>query len=126
MVAGADGEYQFGYPVEAVVVGPIIVTPEPNRSAFTVRTIINAVAGTPLQGPSVTVPDGFAVLIKGRTTQTGSPDLFVANSLANTGISASRTEFVKGESFSMKIDNMDLIFFDTNMSGAVLELIAEQ
>ena len=126
MAGGAIGEYQFGFPVEAVVVGPIIVTPTPNRSAFTIRTIINVTAGVALQGPSVSIPDGFALLIKGRTTQVGNPDLLVANSLANTAISANRTEFKKGESFSMKIDDMDLIFFDSSINGGVIELIAEQ
>ena len=126
MAGPAVGEYQFGFPVEAVIVGPIVVTPTPNRAAVTFRTVTVVTSGTFVQGPTVTVPDGFALFTKVRTTNTGNPTVFVANSGVNTGISASRMELKKTESISLKIDNMDLLFFDSNANGVVIELVAEQ
>lgn len=126
MTIPAAGEDQFGLPVEAEVIGPIIVTPTPNRAAVTFRTVTVVTAGTPVQGPTVTVPDSFSLLVKMRTTNIGNPTGFIANSAANTAISGSRMELKKGEAISLKIDDMDLLFFDSDTSGVVFELVAEQ
>ena len=125
MAGAALGENQFGFPVEAVIVGPIVVTPTPNRSAVTFRTVTVTTAGTPVQGPTVTVPDGFAVLVRIRS-QAGTPIIFLANSLANTAVSTLRSELEKGDAIPFKIDDMDLLFFDSDLNGAIAELIAEQ
>lgn len=126
MAGGALGENQFGIPVEAVVVGAIVVTPTPNRSALTFRTVTIAAAGTPVQGPSVTIPDGFSLAVKNRITNAGAPTGYVANSGANTAVAASRTEMLKGEAFAMFEDNMDNFFFDATINGTIFELFAEQ
>lgn len=120
------GEGMFGDPVEATVTGTVAVLPTPNRASWTVRTVAVPAPGAAQQGPSVPIPDGFTVAVVFRATQTGTPKGFMANSLANAGLSASRTEMNKGDVRRLGITNMNLLFFDSDTAGAVFELIAEQ
>lgn len=122
----AAGEAEFGIPVEATFTGPVVVAPLSNRGAWTSRTAVVAVPGTPVQGPDVAIPDGFSVLVEFRITQPDSPIGYVANSGANTALSANRKELVKGGAFTLYVTNMNLIFFDSDTAGAVFELTVEQ
>ena len=126
MAGAALGENQFGIPVEAVIVGAIVVTATPNRSAVIFRTVTVVTATTPVQGPSVTIPDGFSLVVKNRITNAGTPTGFVANSSGNTADATLRTEMLKGEAFSMFEDDMDTFFFDASLDGTIFELFAEQ
>lgn len=126
MAGPAEGENQFGIPTEATITGgSVTVTPTPNRSSVNFRTVTVASAGTPQQGPSVAVPDGFSLLVKLRSTQAGSPKGFVAISSAGAMTSTIRAELLKGESFRVFVDNMDVLWFDSDTNGAVFELVAE-
>lgn len=125
MAGPAIAEGQFGDPVEAVVIGPVIADPPPNKSSVTFRTVTVATAGTPQQGPTVTVPDGFALLIRLRITQ-GAVEGRVSDSSANALDAAKRMEMVIGDSISLKVNNMNLLFFDADTNGTVFELVAEQ
>lgn len=126
MAGAALGENQFGIPVEATIVGAIVVTATPNRSAVIFRTVTVVTSGTPVQGPSVTIPDGFSLAVKNRITNTGTPTGYVANSGANTADATLRTEMLKGEAFAMFEDDMDNFFFDATLDGTIFELFAEQ
>jgi hypothetical protein len=101
-------------------------TPVPNEAAVTMQTVTVAVAGTPVQGPNLTIPDGFGVVIKNRSTQAGSPQAYVSDSAVNAVLSANRFEMLKGESIEYKITNMNLLFFDTDTNGTIIDLTAEQ
>ncbi len=126
MAGPAAGEAQFGIPVEAVVTGSIVVAQTPNRPAWTVRTVTIASAGTPQQGPDVAIPDGFAVAVKARSTQPSGNIIFQATSGANTALSANRAELKPAEIITLKITNLNLLFFDANNDGSIVELIVEQ
>lgn len=98
-----------------------------NRAAVTFRTVTVAVPGTPVQGPALAVPDGFAVGVKFRSTQVAvSPHGYVGNSAANVIVATTRAEMNKGEGWAFKITNMNLLWFDSDTAGAVFELVAEQ
>ncbi len=101
-------------------------TPVPNEAAVTFQTVTVAVPGTPVQGPNLTVPDGFGVVVKCRSSQPGSPVAYVGNGAGTVVVSATRMELLKGESIGYKITNMDLLFFDTDTAGCIIELTAEQ
>jgi hypothetical protein len=116
----------FGDPVEATVTGTVAVLPTPNRAAWTARTVTVAAPGAAQQGPGVPIPDGFTVAVVFRATQTGAPKGYMANSAANTGLAASRTEMNKGDVRRLGVTNMNLLFFDADTAGAVFELVAEQ
>lgn len=125
MAGTGVGEAQFGIPVD-ITGGTIIVVPTVNRAALTFRTVPIAAAGTPQQGPDVSIPNGFAVVVVFRVTQAGAPNGFVANSLANTAVAASRTEMLKGDTRRFFVTNMNLLFFDSDTTDAVFELFVEQ
>ena len=107
--------------------GAVPTTPPTNQSSWTVETNVVS-AGNPTQGPNVTIPDGYSVVVRNRSTNAavGVPTVFVATSLVNTGVSASRVELLKSESISLFITNMNLLFFDGNIDGTIIEIIAEQ
>ncbi len=107
--------------------GSIPITPPTNQSSWTVQTNVVS-AGNPTQGPNITIPDGYSVVVRNRSTNggVGNPTVFVATSLVNTGVSASRIELLKSESLSLAITNMNLLFFDGNIDGTVIEMLAEQ
>ena len=100
-------------------------TPVPNEAAVTMLTVTVAVPGTPVQGPNQLIPDGFAVVVKNRSSQAGAPTAFVGNGNASVQVSATRLELLKGESISYKITNMDLLFFDSDTAGDIIELTSE-
>ena len=101
-------------------------TPVPNEAAVTFQTVTVAVPGTPVQGPNLPIPDGFGVVVKCRSAQAGAPIAYVGNGAATVIVSATRMELLKGESIGYKITNMDLLFFDSDTAGCIVELTAEQ
>jgi hypothetical protein len=109
--------------VDATISGGIPVAPTPNEGAVTFQAFAPG-AGIATQGPNQAVPDGFAVVIKNRSTSpTGI--VFVANSLANCAIATARLELSKGESASFYITNMDLLFFQCELDTTVAEFYSE-
>ena len=101
-------------------------TPVPNEAAVTMLTVTVAVPGTPVQGPAVAIPDGFSVVVKNRSTQGGAPIVFVGNSNPSVQVATTRVELLKGESLAYFITSMDLLFFDSDVAGCIIELTAEQ
>jgi len=97
-----------------------------NRDAVTFKTVTVATAGTPVQGPDVAIPDGFALVVILRETQDGSPKGYVADSSANAQSATARTEMTKGGIRTFYISNMNLLWFNTDVNGAVFELFVEQ
>ena len=115
--------------VDAFISGgalPVVVTPTPNKAAVTMQTVTVAVPGTPVQGPAVAIPDGFSVVVKNRSAQGGTPIVFVGNSNPSVQVATTRVELLKGESLAYFITSMDLLFFDSDVAGCIIELTAEQ
>jgi hypothetical protein len=100
--------------------------PAPNEAAVTFQTVTVVVAGTPVNAPSIVIPDGYSLTVRFRTTQTGMPRGFISNSAANVVLSASRSEMLKGDAYAFQISNANLLWFDSNSAGAIFELIVEQ
>lgn len=124
MSGPALAEGMFGDPVD--VSGAVSSVPTPNRAAWTARTVTVLTAATPVQGPNVAIPDGFSVAVIFRATQAGTPKGYMANSSANTAILASRTEMNKGDVRRLFVTNLNLLFFDTDTSGSIFDLVVEQ
>ncbi len=104
---------------------PVTVTPTPNRATVQI-TALNPGAGIATQCPSQAVPDGFAFVLKNRSTVGAvGGQVFVANSLANCAISGSRIELEEGESVSFKVTNWDVLFFQCQTDSTVIELFSE-
>ena len=96
-----------------------------NQAAFQVQTVTVVTAGTPVQGPSIPVPNTVAVAIQNPSTNANNTVLYVANSSANALLPASRMELKRGESIALYISNVNLIWIDSNNSGATAKLLVE-
>ncbi len=122
----ADGTRRLA--VDAFLSGgtiPVTVTPTPNRSTVEI-TALSPGAGIATQCPSQAVPDGFAMVLKNRSTVgVSGGQVFIANSLANCAISGSRIVLQDGESVSFKVTNWDVLFFQCQFDATVIELFSE-
>ena len=97
----------------------------PNQTAFQVQSITVTTAGTPVQGPSLAVPNTVAVAVQNPSTNPNNTVLYIANSSANALLAASRMELKRGESIALYISNVDLIWLDSNNSGAIAKILVE-
>lgn len=107
-------------------------------SIFTSATLVNSenspiwsttpvtivTAGTPVQGADLSIPANFDVLIFSPRSN-GNKRIFVANSSPNTAIANNRVELRSGESFNLRIDNTNLLWFDASANAAVAQVIVE-
>jgi len=90
------------------------------------KTVTVVSAGTPVQGPNVSLPVGSTLLVELRITQAGSPKGYVSESEANVQVASTRKEMFKGGRLAYAVDNMNRLWFDTDIDGAVFEVSAEQ
>ena len=97
----------------------------PNQTAFQVQTVTVTTAGTPVQGPSIPVPNTVAVALQNPSTNSNNTVLYVANSSANALLAANRIELKRGESVALYISNTDLIWINSNNNGATAKLLVE-
>ena len=97
-----------------------------NRSAWTRGTITVPTAGTPVQGPNMAVPDGFAVSLIYHPKNTG--DIGVAESSAAANLSTGDPTILSGagQGFDLKVTNLNLIWVDASVSGEKLMYVVEQ
>lgn len=96
-----------------------------NLPAFSTFLKTVTTAGTPVQLTSGQVlPDGIAVLIKAKKTNTG--EITVGNSSANA-LNTSGTCFrlSAGESISIQLTNANLIWIDSTVNGEGVEVLTE-
>lgn len=97
----------------------------PNQTAFQVQTITVTTAGTPVQGPSIPVPNTVAMAIQNPSSNASNAVLYIANSSANALLTASRIELKRGESISLYVSNADLVWFNANNNGVVAKILVE-
>lgn len=96
----------------------------PNFSTFHIEVVTIATAGTPVQGPTITVPDGVSIGVIAYNGN-GNKKVYVANSSANTADAAKRTELKAGVGLGLRVSNTNLLWFDGSADGLKVELIFE-
>ena len=83
-------------------------------------------AGTPVRGPDVPLEDGTIVLIRLRP----DPDNVIIGYFSGTqhGVrdKLQRHAFEEGDSINSIVNNLDLLFFDADTSGAFFEVSYEK
>ena len=99
-------------------------TPVANLNTFTVRLVTLVTPGTPVQGPDVTVPHGYAVVVRMRR-HAGSPLGYVADSSANAS-STNRSVLRDNDAILLYVTNLSAIWVDADTATTVFELIVEQ
>jgi hypothetical protein len=93
-------------------------TPVPNEANWIV-VALSPGAGITAQLPNVVVPDGFALVVKNRSTNPVGTILFLATSVLQLGAATTRTELLVGESLSLFVVDMNVVFFQLNTAGFV-------
>lgn len=102
---------------------PIVVTPTPNEANW-ITVALSPAPGVPAQLPNVAIPDGFALVVKNRSTNPVGTILFLATSVLQLGSATTRTELLVGESLSLFVVDMNVVFFQLN-TVAFVEAYAE-
>ena len=113
-------EYDYWIAYSAPISISSVVT---NRTSFDVRNIAAPVGGVQL--PSITVPNGFTATVISNVDNAIAGRIYIATSIANTGIAANRATITPGDSVILTIDNTDKIFVRGNQAALTVDIIVE-
>jgi hypothetical protein len=97
---------------------------EGSRSQFITGQKNVTTAGTPEQLPSVSVPDGFKVIIMAKPGNTG--DIYLGNSATILSASQRFDKLEAGDSVPLQVTNTNLIWIDSSVNGEGICYIVEQ
>ena len=93
-----------------------------NMSSFIVSDMDVTAASTAEQLPSVSIPDGFALLIKAKPGNTGN----IYHGESKLKAEAHKATMQSNESYEYKVTNANLIWIDAATSGEGIEYAVEQ
>ena len=98
-----------------------IIRPLLNASSIYTDNVDVAKAGTPVQLPNQVIPDGYAVMVRAKRTNTGLvyPGGSAAAALAHN------IPLSKQESVSYKVSNVSIIWVDSQVDGEGVEISVE-
>lgn len=112
---------------DAEISNPNIITePTPNATAFTVQNTTVVTAGTPVQLPSITIPDGRALVVASDGANNVKQVVYVATSSVNAGDPTKRVVLAPGNSVKLYVSNADLVWVDASANGQKVNAIVEQ
>ena len=94
-----------------------------NRTSFVTGQKDVTTAGTAEQLPDVEIPNGFAVVIKAKSTNTGR--IYIGNSKANAEDHSVAFSLGANEWVELKITNLNLVWIDADVDGEGVEYIVE-
>jgi hypothetical protein len=95
----------------------------PNRESFATGQVTVPIPGTAVQMPAQAIPDGFAVVIRAKGSNT--MDVFVGNSAANAQNPAVRYILEAGEFVTLYITDLSLAFIDAAIADEGVDWIVE-
>lgn len=97
-----------------------------NRTSFTVQSLqgilLPAAGGTQL--PNITVPNGFALVI--RATPGNAGNVYYAINSANTNVATTRGTLAAGDSVSLYISNANLVWVAGSIAAQNVDITVEQ
>lgn len=96
----------------------------PNRPSWTHGQKTVTAEGTAEQLPSVTVPDGFELVVRALPGNDG--DIYLGNSKANAEDADQRLTFSAGNGPTLKVKNANVIWVDAATSGEGVDYWVEQ
>lgn len=103
--------------------GGITISPAPNSATFATGQKNVTAAGTGEQLGSQAIPNGFSVVIKAKTTNTGL--IQVGNSKANAESASVSYRLSAGSFVTLFITNTNLVWIDATVSGEGVDWIVE-
>ena len=90
-----------------------------------IRRVLVSTAGTAVQGPNISVPRGYATVIRMRR-HSGTVNGYVALSEHNVSSTGMRSELRDNDTLTLKVSNWSKIWFDSDTNTTSFELIAER
>lgn len=101
------------------------VIPEvPNLPHFKAKVVEVVNAGTPVQLPSIPIPDGSTLVLRA-CRDNGKKKIYLANSAANTANTENRITLSKGEAFGLTVNNANVIWVNSDGNGVHVEVVTE-
>lgn len=97
---------------------------EGSRSQFITGQKNVTTAGTPVQLPDVSVPDGFKVIVMAKPSNTG--DIYLGNSVTILSASLRFDKLEAGDSVPLQVTNTNLIWIDSTVNLEGICYIVEQ
>lgn len=97
----------------------------PNFTTFTAQVVTVAAAGTPVQLPSIVIPEGATLSVRARVDN-NNKKILLADTSANTGIANNRLTLRAGEGVELRVQNANAVWIDASNNGAQVELLIEQ
>ena len=97
----------------------------PNKSSFTAQVVSAPTTGALL--PNIPVPDGFSLIIRATSTNTGL--VYIANSIANATSSAipgNRNTLSAGDAAKLYVSNANIVAVAGSTAGNTVDIIVEQ
>lgn len=101
-----------------------IISEIPNLPRFKAKVVVVPIAGTPVQLPSIPVPNGSTLVIRA-CKDNHKKKIYLANSAANTADPGNRITLSKGEAFGLSVNNANIIWVDADSNGALVEVVTE-
>lgn len=112
---------------DALISNPNIITePTPNATAFTVQNTTVTTAGTPVQLPSITVPDGRSLVVISDAKNDVKQVVYVATSSVNAGDPTKRIVLSPGNSVRLFVSNANLVWVDSSANAQKVSAVVEQ
>lgn len=96
-----------------------------NFTTFITQVITVVAAGTPVQLPSIIIPDGASVTIRAKV-ENNNKKIFLSDSSANVILANSRLVLRAGENVELRVQNINAVWIDASNNGAQVEFIVEQ
>ena len=103
-----------------------LLNTQKNRGAWTHGYITVTTAGTPVQGPNIVIPDGFAVSLIYHPKNTGDVGIGASSAAANLSTGTPVILTAVGQSFAERVTNLNLLWFDVSVSGEKIIYAVEQ
>lgn len=102
-----------------------VISSTANRSDFAARSLQGiGLAGTGTQLPDITVPDGFALVV--RATPGNAGNVYLARTQADTNDATKRNTLAAGDSAKLWITNANLAWVAGSMAGQNVDILVEQ
>jgi hypothetical protein len=102
-----------------------VVTASPNFPTLTTQKVSVPTAGTPVNLPSLPIPDGASLGLRAKATN-GNKKIFLSDSAANVVDPTKRIVLASSESIDLRIQNANAVWIDASSNGAEIELATEQ
>lgn len=97
-----------------------------NYLSFTAKVVGIPTSGTPVQLPSIVVPEGSSLFVRARV-ENGNRRIFLADSLANVALPANRLTLRSGEGVELRVQNANVVWIDSSGGSNIeVELLVEQ